>query len=237
MTMRALIAAGRAICYVAAAAIDHAHVHPDSTERARASERASLLTPVVKAFATDIGVEATSLALQVHGGLGYIEATGVAQHFRDARSAAIYEGTNGIQAIDLVKRKVRRLGGATAQAEIAGLRREVLMLATIDRPAFGCTVARLSEAIEALAAATEWMLAPATTERAALAVATPYLRLFGLASAGAFLAKGICSALRSNQNCADAIATTRFYAEHIATAAPGLSHTVLEGAEAVESTT
>jgi butyryl-CoA dehydrogenase len=98
-------------------------------------------------------------------------------------------------------------------------------------------VARLSEAIDALAAATEWMLAPAATERAALAVATPYLRLFGLASAGAFLAKGICSALRSNQNCADAIATTRFYAEHIATAAPGLSRTVVEGAEAVESMT
>ncbi|MGH8639218.1 MAG: acyl-CoA dehydrogenase family protein, partial [Burkholderiales bacterium] len=105
LTMRALTGAARAICYANAVAIDRAHRAADEAVRKAAHERASLLTPVAKAFATDIGTEVASLGVQVHGGMGYVEETGAAQHYRDARIAAIYEGTNGIQAIDLVTRK------------------------------------------------------------------------------------------------------------------------------------
>jgi acyl-CoA dehydrogenase len=111
LTMRALTGAARAISYATAVAVDRAHRSADEKARAAANERASLLTPIAKAFATDVGCEVTSLGIQVHGGMGYIEETGAAQHFRDARIAAIYEGTNGIQAIDLVTRKVPMAAG------------------------------------------------------------------------------------------------------------------------------
>ena len=113
LTMRALTRAARAICYATAVALDRAQRSPDDAARTAAHERASLLTPVAKAFSTDIGNEVASLGVQVHGGMGYVEETGAAQHYRDARIAAIYEGTNGIQAIDLVTRKLPLAGGAT----------------------------------------------------------------------------------------------------------------------------
>src|SRR5439155_5536242 len=103
-------AAARAICYATAHAIDMSQRGPEA-ERARFADRAGLLTPVAKAFATDIGIEVTSLGIQVHGGMGFIEETGAAQHLRDVRVFAIYEGTNGIQAIDLVTRKLKLAGG------------------------------------------------------------------------------------------------------------------------------
>ncbi len=125
LTMRALTQAARAICYTTALALDRAKRSTSEAERTAAHERASLLTPVAKAFATDIGIEVASLGVQVHGGMGYIEETGAAQHYRDARIAAIYEGTNGIQAIDLVTRKLPLSGGATVKAYIAELRHTV----------------------------------------------------------------------------------------------------------------
>src|SRR6185437_10786199 len=106
LNMRALTGAARAICYATAVALDRSHRGKTGAERKAAHERASLLTPVTKAFSTDIGTEVASLGVQVHGGMGFIEETGAAQHFRDARIASIYEGTNGIQAIDLVTRKI-----------------------------------------------------------------------------------------------------------------------------------
>src|SRR5712692_8065730 len=111
LTMRAQTKAARAICYRTAVATDRAHRAAGAAERTAAHERASLLTPVAKAFSTDIGIEVASLGVQVHGGMGYVEETGAAQHLRDARIAAIYEGTNGIQAIDLVTRKIPLDGG------------------------------------------------------------------------------------------------------------------------------
>ncbi|WP_443971792.1 acyl-CoA dehydrogenase [Sphingobium sp. CR28] len=122
MTMTAETQAARAIVYMNAAAVDHAHAEPDADIRARWKRRADLLTPISKAYGTDVGVLVTSLAVQVHGGMGYIEETGVAQHYRDARIAPIYEGTNGIQAMDLAGRKLRGDGGAAMaelQADIA----------------------------------------------------------------------------------------------------------------------
>ncbi len=116
MTMKALVQAARGICHLTALAIDRSFHAPSAEERAAAGERAALLTPIAKAFSTDIGDEVASLGVQVHGGMGYIEETGAAQHMRDSRIAAIYEGANGIQAIDLVQRKLPLSGGAVAAA-------------------------------------------------------------------------------------------------------------------------
>ena len=131
MTMRALTRAARAICYATAGAIDASHGDGDTAKAADA--RAALLTPVAKAFSTDIGVEVASLGVQVHGGMGYIEETGAAQHLRDARIAAIYEGTNGIQALDLAMRKVPLAGGAVVRAYLDELRNTVKAVQANER--------------------------------------------------------------------------------------------------------
>ena len=164
---------------------------PDEARAQAAHERASLLTPVAKAFSTDIGIEVASLGVQVHGGMGYIEETGAAQHYRDARIAAIYEGTNGIQAIDLVTRKLPLSGGARGAAPISReLRRTVEAVKAANDPAFGATGARLAEAVDCLERATALAARPAAERPdAALAGATPYLRLFALAAGGALLAE------------------------------------------------
>src|SRR5262249_14201773 len=122
-TMRGLTSAARAICYATAAAIDRSHPSGRPDERQAASEPAALLTPVAKAFATDVAAEVASFGIQVHGGMGFIEETGAAQHLRDARILSIYEGTNGIQAIDLVTRKLALSGGKTVRGQIEEMRR------------------------------------------------------------------------------------------------------------------
>ena len=238
LTMKALTAAARAICYMTAEAIDRAHLEADPARRKKANERASLLTPVAKAFSTDIGVEVASLGVQVHGGMGYVEETGAAQHLRDARIAPIYEGTNGIQAIDLVTRKLPLAGGETVRAQIASMRAIVTRLLKENTPAFGATAPRLRDAIESLDRATSHLLQAVSSnaQGEALAGATPYLRLFALAQGGAALAE---MALAANAQAAAGdgdpahagrIALCRFFAENIAIGAKGLEDTVLGGA-------
>jgi len=238
LTMKALTAAARAICYMTAEAIDRAHLEADAARRKKANERASLLTPVAKAFSTDIGVEVASLGVQVHGGMGYVEETGAAQHLRDARIAPIYEGTNGIQAIDLVTRKLPLAGGETVRAQIASMRAIVTRLLKENTPAFGATAPRLRDAIESLDRATSHLLQAVSSnaQGEALAGATPYLRLFALAQGGAALAE---MALAANAQAAAGdgdpahagrIALCRFFAENIAIGAKGLEDTVLGGA-------
>ncbi len=144
LSMRALTGAARAICYATAIALDRSERSADEAARKTAHERASLLTPVAKAFSTDVGNEVASLNVQVHGGMGFIEETGAAQLYRDARIAAIYEGTNGIQAIDLVTRKLPLSGGATVAAHIKELRGIVEALDASNDPAFGWTPVRLA---------------------------------------------------------------------------------------------
>ena len=173
----------------------------DEAARKAAHERCSLLTPVAKAFSTDIGVEVASLGVQVHGGMGFIEETGAAQHFRDARIAAIYEGTNGIQALDLVTRKVPLEGGATVALYIDELRATVKAVRESNAPAFGATAARLSEAVDSLERATHWLLAQKGSTDA-LAGATPYLRLFGNAAGGCMLARASARRLARGRRCA-----------------------------------
>jgi len=235
-TMRGLTRAARAICYATAVAIDRSHHAADESARAAAHERASLLTPVAKAFSTDIGSEVASLGVQVHGGMGYIEETGAAQHFRDARIAQIYEGTNGIQAIDLVTRKLPMGGGAAVARYLDELRQTIAAVKATNDPAFGAAGARLGDAVEELARATTWLTAKLANEPdAALAGATPYLRLFGIAAGGCMLADEALAALRLADG-ADAparVALARFFAEHVATAAGGLATTVTDGAGAV----
>jgi acyl-CoA dehydrogenase len=236
MTMRGLTRAARAICYATAVAIDRSHRARDEAARKAAHERASLLTPIAKAFATDIGSEVASLGVQVHGGMGYIEETGAAQHFRDARIAQIYEGTNGIQAIDLVTRKLPLAGGAAVGAYLDELRATVAAVKATNDSSFGATGARLGETVDDLARATAWLLARLDAEpEAALAGATPYLRLFGLAAGGCMLADEALAALRraSEADAPGRIAVARFFADNIATQAGGLAATVTEGAASI----
>jgi butyryl-CoA dehydrogenase len=242
LEMKALTAASRAICYLTAAALDRSRLAKDAAERRQAGEIASLLTPVAKAFSTDIGIEVASLGIQVHGGMGFIEETGAAQHLRDARIAAIYEGTNGIQAIDLVARKLPLSRGETVRAEVAGMRAILRRLVQAGTPAFGLTAPRLREAVDALDRATSFMLGAGTSgnQDALLAGATPYLRLFGLARGGTALAEAaLAAAAMMAQGDNDPaqpgrIALCRFFAENLATAASGLADTVMTGGAFVD---
>jgi alkylation response protein AidB-like acyl-CoA dehydrogenase len=234
MTMKALNEAMRALVYSAAAAIDTAKRHPDKGARARAQARIDLLTPIVKAWLSDTGCEVASLGVQVHGGMGYIEETGVAQYYRDVRIACIYEGTNGIQALDLLGRKLLRDEGAAAKAlvaEMTATRRE------LDADALG---AALRSGIAGLTEATDWLLETGAQdlERAA-AGATPYLRLFGTVLGGWLLA---CAALAARRRLSDGgaaedrefleakIATARFYADNVLPRASAEAAAVTRGA-------
>ncbi len=232
LTMRASTAAARAICYATAVAIDRSQRGKTEATRKAGDQRASLLTPVAKAFSTDIGIEVASLGVQVHGGMGFIEETGAAQHYRDARIAAIYEGTNGIQAIDLVTRKVPLEGGNTVRLYLGELRETVKAVQASNAPAFGETAARLGEAIDSLERVTQWLLAQKTSD-ATLAGATPYLRLFGNAAGGCMLADQALAALRDSGDGAVRIALTRFFAENITVQAAGLERGIIEGADSI----
>jgi alkylation response protein AidB-like acyl-CoA dehydrogenase len=237
LTMRGLTAAARSICYATAVALDRSERESEDTARRAAHERASLLTPVAKAFSTDIGIETASLGIQVHGGMGFIEETGAAQHLRDARIAAIYEGTNGIQAADLATRKLPQSDGAAVHAYVNELRDTVSGVITANDPAFGATGARLAEAVESLDRATHWMLGElGSRPQAVLASATPYLRLFAHAAGGCMLADAALATARAGNGAADTdarIALARFFANHVAVQASGLERTVVEGAASV----
>src|SRR5512144_156181 len=231
LTMRALTRAARAICYATAVALDRAQRDPDDTARKAAHERASLLTPIAKAFSTDIGAEVASLGVQVHGGMGYVEETGAAQHYRDARNAAIYEDTNGIQALDLVARKVPLEGGKTIALYIDELRRTVEAVRTSNAPVLGESAARLGEAVDSLERSTRWLLSQKSFDTA-LAGATPYLRLFGNAAGGCMLAEDALASLRAgNGNARGTLA--RFFAENIAVQAGGFERTIIKGGDSI----
>src|SRR5579883_442392 len=188
LTMRALVHAARGLCHLTAVAIDLSRHAKTDEQRRQAEQRAALLTPVAKAFSTDIGDEAASLGIQVHGGMGYIEETGAAQHFRDSRIASIYEGTNGIQALDLVTRKLRLDDGNAVMRYIGDLRGVVAEVMASNAPGLGNCAIRLDEAVGSLARATQWLLAQPSPD-AVLAGSTPYLRLFGHAACGCMLAR------------------------------------------------
>jgi acyl-CoA dehydrogenase len=238
--MHSKTAAARMICYVTAAALDRYHRETDPAKKKAAHEEASLLTPVAKAFGTDMGIEVASTGVQVHGGMGFVEETGAAQHYRDARILAIYEGTNGIQSIDLVLRKLPLAGGETVKASIARYRAAAEAVAKLNDPAFGKAGQRLREAVDCLERTTDWMLKTMGPSPAdAMAGATPYLRLFGLAAGGCYLAEAALAARAAMQD-GDTdpahgirIRDCRFFAENSASIALGIEHAVVDGAAAV----
>ena len=204
--------------------------------------------PLAKAFATDIGCEVASLGVQVHGGMGYVEETGAAQHFRDARIAPIYEGTNGIQAIDLVTRKLPLAGGAArCRAYLDELRRTVASGRCHNDPAFGWTGVRLREALDSLERATHWLLArahndamrrsPAPRPICGCSRPRPAARCWPRRRwrrAALLPARG-CR--RPKADPAGRIAIARFFAENIAVQARGLERSVIEGADSVTAAT
>jgi butyryl-CoA dehydrogenase len=243
MIMRSMTDAARAICYLTAGALDQAHRLEDAAAKKKAQERNALLTPLAKAFSTDIANEVTSIGVQIHGGMGFIEETGAAQFMRDARIAGIYEGTNGIQAIDLVTRKLPLSGGAVVRAEIDDMRAIVAKLRGANAPALAEMAGPLGDAIDAFARATDYMLnALGSAQADALAGATPYLRLFGLARGGASLAEIALAAHKAMTDGESAsahqprIASARFFAMNAATGAPGLEKSVTQGAGSVHET-
>jgi 3-(methylthio)propanoyl-CoA dehydrogenase len=231
LLMRSRTEAARALAYVTAASLDVAIHTPDPREAAQARARAELLVPVVKAWSTDLAVENASLAVQVHGGMGFIEETGVAQHYRDARITPIYEGTNGIQALDLLGRKLLRDEGAAAGALIAEMRRQDRQS---DDP--------LSRGIDVLEAATRWLLATWPADPApAMAGATPYLTLLATVAGGWLMEKAALVAadkLRRGEGdrrfLAGKLASARFYGEHVLPQAAGLLASIRNGRSVTE---
>ena len=236
MTMKALIDAVRAIVYTNAQAIDLATHHPDDDVRQRNQELVELLTPVSKGFGTDMGIEVTSLAIQVYGGMGYVEESGVPQHFRDARITAIYEGTNGIQAMDLVGRKLPMRGGAVmadflkATAALDG----ELAVAGDD---LALVRERLAGAVDVVTDTVGWLSEHGLADvRNALAGATPFLRMFGLLVGGRYLAEAALAAKADlDAGIGDAeylearIVIARFYAANLLPAVAGLAPAVTAG--------
>ncbi|AFL49184.1 acyl-CoA dehydrogenase [Sinorhizobium fredii] len=233
LTMKALTQGSRAIAYACAHAVDMAHAsHGDETRHWQ--ERSSLLTPIAKSFATDAGVDVASMGIQVHGGMGFIEETGAARYLRDARIAPIYEGTNGIQAIDLVTRKLPLSKGGQVRGFIGELREIAAAVGASNRQSFGQTAARLEASIAELSEATEWLLAALGEGRTvdALAGATAYQRLFGLVLTGVYLARGGLAEAGDGKEEAR-IALCRFAAENLLAETAALKDRVVSGAESL----
>jgi alkylation response protein AidB-like acyl-CoA dehydrogenase len=221
LTMRSQIEAMRCLLYSATAGVDMFVHHPDAAERERAGSRVALLTPVVKAWMSDLGVEIASLGVQVHGGTGFIEETGAAQHWRDARIAPIYEGTNGIQSFDLVMRKIPMNEGAIVRAFIEELRGILVDVEAVG-DAVSSVAPYLARGIETLETATGWLLEHiADNKRAVAAAASPYLRLFGFVAGAALLARGAVVAQTlindgdQTPSLPAKITVAKFFAEHL----------------------
>jgi alkylation response protein AidB-like acyl-CoA dehydrogenase len=236
LMMRALTMAARAICYATARELDLSERASDRNERARAASRVALLTPVAKAFATDIGVEVASTGLQVHGGMGFIEDAGAAQHYRDARILPIYEGTNGVQAIDLVTRKLPLEGGKAIEGYIGELQATALAVRSSTQPLLAGIAPLLEGANAALERATRFLgraLQSGETD-VALAGATPYLRLFGLVAGATYLARGAAAEVEaSTHRAGHHVQLACVFARQMLPAADGLATTVVEGAQSV----
>ncbi|MGH8702791.1 MAG: acyl-CoA dehydrogenase, partial [Burkholderiales bacterium] len=239
MSMRAQNEAMRALAYFAAATLDKARHHPDPAEKRRSQGLLDLLTPIVKGWCTEQGVEVASTGIQVHGGMGFVEETGAAQYLRDARITTIYEGTTGIQANDLIGRKVAFEKGATAFAVIEEMRKLDAPLA--KAAGFAAMRANLKEVIDGLNEATRWLVETyPQNAKAASAVAVPYLKLFGTVAGGWMMARAALVAREklkqpdADQDFLQAkLATARFYAEHELPRAIPLVREVTRGADSV----
>ena len=257
MDMKARTEAMRALAYVTAACMDRARHHPDLDERRRSQGRVEFLTPVVKGWSTETSINIASTGIQVHGGMGYVEETGAAQYLRDARITTIYEGTTGIQAIDLILRKLIRDKGANAAALIGDIEEEVAALAPTNDPDLAAIGSALKTGLKSLEEATDWLLANhERSPREAAAGAVPYLKLTGVVTGGplslppshlpyspspsfpslwqmaraARIARDLTQVGDTGGGFLEGkIATSRFYAEHVLPEAEALRFEVTSG--------
>jgi alkylation response protein AidB-like acyl-CoA dehydrogenase len=240
MTMRAYIEGCRAMASVAAAAYDAAHHHPDAQVRKQNQAFYEFMVPLVKGYSTEMSLEVTSLGVQVHGGMGFIEETGAAQHYRDARILTIYEGTTAIQANDLVGRKTARDGGRTAKAIAAQIARTEAELAERDSVDARAVLKRLTAARQAFIEVVDFIAGNTkASPNAVFAGSVPYLMLAGNVMAGWQLARSLLVAEdlarqgQDTQFMRAKIATARFYADHILGKVPGIRDAIVEGADSV----
>ena len=238
MSMKSQIEAQRALAYVVGAATDMAHYHPDEAVRAQNQAFMDLMIPVVKGWLTEASIEITSTGVQVHGGMGFIEETGAAQHFRDARITSIYEGTTAIQANDLIGRKIAREGGQTVKLAIAEMRRVEAQLSEAAGEEFAAIRKSLSAAVTALEEAVAYIVATYGADiKSASVGSVPFLKLLGIVAGGWQMGRAaLVSARRLAEGGGDAsfykakITTARFYADHVLAQAPGLAYSVVSGA-------
>jgi 3-(methylthio)propanoyl-CoA dehydrogenase len=241
LTMKSITEAARALAYWTSTLLDRAKHHADEGERRRCQAMVDLMIPVVKGWSTEMGIEVASLGIQVHGGMGFIEETGAAQHLRDARITTIYEGTTGIQANDLVGRKMGREEGRTALALVAEMEKLLPSLAASSDAnlkaigeGLGAAVARLKETVQ-------WVAKTYGTNPAAVAAGSVYvLKLMGITVGGWMLARSAQIAskmLADGEGEADflraKVLTARFFADHVMSQAPALAATVTRGADSV----
>ncbi len=240
MTMRAYTEGCRAMASVAASAYDASHHHPDVDVRKQNLAFYEFMVPLVKGYSTEMSLEVTSLGVQVHGGMGFIEETGAAQYYRDAKILTIYEGTTAIQANDLVGRKTMRDGGQTARgitAQMASTEAELIQQGSADALVMA---KRLKAAREALMDVIDFVVAHTkASPNAVFAGSVPYLMLAGNAVAGWQMARSLLVAQEQMSQGVEVdfmkakITTARFYADHLLTKAPGMRDSIVEGAECV----
>ena len=239
MLMKSRAEAMRALAYTTAAALDFSHKSENKGDRQRHQAFVDLMIPVVKGWSTETGIEVASLGVQVHGGMGFVEETGAAQYLRDARITTIYEGTTGIQAMDLVGRKIAREGGATAKAWISAVKALDADLAKSANPDIKALASQLAAGIQAVADGVDFIVAeknPATI----FAGAVPFLKLMGIVAGGWQMARAALAAEKKLASgdadksfYAAKIATARFYGDHVLVQAPGLRDTVVKGGAVV----
>ena len=238
LLMKSQIEAMRALAAVIAVSLDCARLHPLEEQRQRHQAFADLMITVVKGWCTENSVDIASLGIQVHGGVGFIEETGAAQHLRDARITPIYEGTTGIQANDLIGRKLARDGGYAARMLIAQMR--ALIAAQAEDSRLAQDAAALAAAVDALEGAVGYVVENYAKDIRSVSVgAVPLLKLFGIVAGGWQMLRAASISLRrlaQDASSADAgfhqakISTARFYADHVLAQAPGLAHSVIHGA-------
>ncbi|CAB3797607.1 acyl-CoA dehydrogenase [Paraburkholderia fynbosensis] len=239
-TMRGLTEASRALAYVAASHCDIAHRHPDDATRAAHQALYEFLVPIVKGWSTELSIDVTSLGVQVHGGMGFIEETGAAQYYRDARILPIYEGTTAIQANDLIGRKTVRDGGKVAKSLLADIAATIDALGAKQGPAFDSMKRYLAQGHRSLSAAVDFVLANTQSDpNAVFAGSVPYLKLAGIVLGGWQMARALLVAAdRRDEDPAfygAKIATAQFYAEHVLPQAAALEASIVsaKGGESV----
>src|SRR4051812_8391826 len=237
MSMKAQIEAMRSLATLASSHLDKALLHPDPAERAKNQAMFDLLTPVVKGWCTEQSIEIASTGVQIHGGMGFVEETGAAQYLRDARITTIYEGTTGIQAMDLVGRKIQREAGATAKAWLGSLKTLDAELVKSSNADIKALRAQLAQGVQAVADGVNFIV-ESKDPRATFAGAVPFLKLVGIVAGGWQMARAALAAERKMDSGDKAflqakIATARFYGDQVLVQAPGLRDTVVKGAPAV----